>query len=357
MKNHPYLEKPDSSFWKKSIALTPSSEVDPVVKAKFLIEIKDKVVTAGSCFAQHISRHLSRHGFNYFVSEPSPSVLSSDVASIFNYGVFSARYGNVYTTRQLIQLLRRAYGFFRPLDEVWLMQSGRAVDPFRPAIQPNGFSSVEELNIDRAQHFHCVRMAVEQLDVFVFTLGLTECWINQVDGAVYPICPGVLGGEFNPEIHKFINMRVGDVINDLHEVIDFIRKRNQKAKFILTVSPVPLAATATDNSVLSATIYSKSVLRVAAEEISQCYDFVAYFPSYEIIVGPHSRGRYYADDLRTITEAGVNHVMKLFMAHYGNVDKATEPSIINEKIPDTSDDKNKIMEETVKIVCEEEALA
>ena len=85
---------------------------------------------------------------------------------------------------------------------------------------------------------------------------------------------------------------------------------------ILTVSPVPLTATAEDRGVLVSTTLSKSVLRVAAEEISRERDYVAYFPSYEIVTGNYTRGAYFGEDLRSITEAGVAHVMRLFMKHY-----------------------------------------
>lgn len=40
-----------------------------------------------------------------------------------------------------------------------------------------------------------------------------------------------------------------------------------------------------------------------------------YFPSYEIITEKHSRGGYFAQDLRSVTEAGVAHVMRLFLYH------------------------------------------
>jgi hypothetical protein len=94
---------------------------------------------------------------------------------------------------------------------------------------------------------------------------------------------------------------------------------NPSARVILTVSPVPLAATARhDQHVLSATTYSKSVLRVAAEMLSARFPHVHYFPSYEIITGAFSRGAYYADDLRNVLESGVSHVMGLFMKHVGN---------------------------------------
>jgi hypothetical protein len=45
----------------------------------------------------------------------------------------------------------------------------------------------------------------EKLDVFTFTLGLTEAWRNRNDGAVFPLPPGVSGGEMNDQRYEFIN--------------------------------------------------------------------------------------------------------------------------------------------------------
>ena len=81
---------------------------------------------------------------------------------------------------------------------------------------------------------------------------------------------------------------------------------NPRVKVILTVSPVPLVATAEEAHVLVATTLSKSVLRVAAEVVSARGRDVAYFPSYEIITGPQARGRYFAEDLRSVTDEGVD---------------------------------------------------
>ena len=66
---------------------------------------------------------------------------------------------------------------------------------------------------------------------------------------------------------------------------------------------------------LVATSYSKAVLRVACEIVSSARDNVAYFPSYEIVTGPFARGSYFAEDLRSVTEEGVSHVMRMFFKY------------------------------------------
>ncbi|WP_103000692.1 GSCFA domain-containing protein [Sphingobium sp. SA916] len=321
MGDHPYATQPAHAKWSKAVARARISDVDPVVQGRFLIGLDDKVVTAGSCFAQHIARRLSGSGFNFHVTEKPHPLIAPEIAETYNYGVFSARYGNVYTSRQLLELLLRAQGSFEPLESHWLDDAGNFYDPYRPAVHPGGFASLEELIQDRDQHLRATLRAFEEMDVFIFTLGLTEGWISSADGANFPSCPGVIAGKYNPDRYRFINLSVEQVVSDVSEFIRNVRSFNPSFRMILTVSPVPLAATATDQHVLTATSYSKAVLRVAAELISaEDPELIAYFPSYEIITGNFSRGAYYAEDLRNVLESGVDHVMKLFFRHYTSVD-------------------------------------
>lgn len=316
MTEHPYRTAPAHAFWSRSVGRVAPGDVNPVVDFPFRLEPETRVATAGSCFAQHIARYLKSGGYNYFVTEPGHPMLPARVRAENNYGLFSARYGNIYTARQLLQLFQRAYGLFEPQEDCWKVADDVYVDPFRPTAQPGGFVSKRELRLDRRQHLACVRQMFEQLDVFVFTLGLTECWVSKLDGAVFPVCPGVEGGQFNPLRHAFHNETVDEVVTEMTTFLMHLARVNPRAKVILTVSPVPLAATArADQHVLVATSYSKAVLRVAAETLATRFAHVAYFPSYEIVTGNFSRGAYFAKDLRNVLEDGVSHVMRLFMKH------------------------------------------
>ncbi len=356
MARHPYVGIGTHQLWKQSIASVPPSDVDPVVRAKFNIKPEDRVATAGSCFAQHIARHLKGAGFNYFVTETANPIVPPDLAAHYNYGVFTARYGNLYTTRQLLQTIQRAYGVFEPLEDAWEAKDRSIIDPFRPQIQPEGFVSVHDMRADRQAHFAAIRHMVEKLDVLVFTLGLTETWIDRRDGAVFPVCPGVAGGTFDEDRFLFSNLSVADVTADLREAIRYVRSKNPSCRVVLTVSPVPLIATAIDQSVLASTTYSKSVLRVAAEEIAQSDSAIAYFPSYEIITGNFGRGSYFAEDLRSVTEAGVNHVMRLFLKYYANAPTAAPPAGPSDDEHAEAQRRQKTMDDVVAVVCDEEVL-
>lgn len=352
MADNPYRSMPDSAYWRRSV-LAEGAAVDPVAGDFVTITRDEKVATAGSCFAQHVARHLSASGFNYLVTESAHPIVPEAAARAAGYGVYSARYGNIYTTLQLVQLFDRAYGRFEPVEDVWAAPDGKSVvDPFRPTIQPGGFVSEAEMRADRAQHLHRVREMFETLDILVFTLGLTEAWVSAVDGAAFPLCPGVAGGAFDPDRHVFRNLRVADVREQIGAFAMRLRSVNPSARIVLTVSPVPLAATASGNHVLPAATYSKSVLRAAAQEAAEDLDGVFYFPSYEIITGPQARGRFFAEDLREVTEDGVDHVMRVFLRHAAGDETVPAPSA---ESPATNDFTGRVAD-WVETMCDEAML-
>ena len=352
----PYRSLPEYTRWSKALASLPYGEVDPVTNFPFLLQPSDKVATAGSCFAQHIARHLSKSGFNYYVVEPGHPLGKGQVNEDYGYGLFSARYGNIYTAAQLLQTAQRAFGMFYPVEDVWMFPEGGLADPFRPAIQPGGFTCREELMADREQHLAAIKRMFETLDVFVFTLGLTEAWRSRADGAVLPVCPGVHGGEFSDERYEFVNFGVADVIKDMKDFLHLLQSVNSSARVILTVSPVPLIATAEDRHVLVSTTYSKSVLRTAAEELVRQFHRVAYFPSFEIITGSYTRGRYFAEDLRSVTEEGVQHVMRMFLKHATASEGVIAPAAQDDGQRQIQDEFVAKMTEVVNTICEEELI-
>lgn len=351
----PYKDLPNHQFWRRAIERPAMSEIDPVVRARFALRRTDKIATAGSCFAQHISKTLSKNGFNYYVVEDGRGLEAAE-SSARNYGVFSARYGNLYTARQLLQLFERAYGLFAPIEEVWVRPDGLYADPFRPQIEPTGFQTIGELKESRAAHLAAVKTMFETLDVLVFTLGLTEAWRSKRDGSVFPLAPGVVAGHMEAGIHEFVNFNVDDVVSDMQIFIDLLHTVNPKARIILTVSPVPLIATYEDRHVLASTTYSKSALRAAADELAKHNRNVDYFPSYEIITGNHARGEYFETDLRSVKEEGVGHVMRLFLKHYGEEEGAPGASADPAAQDAFANDIERAIKVASEIVCDEEAI-
>lgn len=322
MKN-PYQGYDARAFWRKSVGEVAPFGISGLWQPKYPIRPQHRIITAGSCFAQHIGRALAARGYQWLDGEPAPALMKPEDAQAFNYGIFSFRTGNIYTTRMLRQWLGQAFGREEIPDEIW-EQDGRFFDPMRPTIEPGGFASPDELRAARKATLAAIRKAVEQADVFIFTLGLTESWANRETGLEYASCPGTAAGIYDESRHVFVNHRPAEVEVDLNAALDILRKANPQLRVLLTVSPVPLTATASGAHVLSATTWSKSVLRSVAGMAAEDHDFVDYFPSYEIITAPALRGMFYAPNMRSVVAEGVDFVMRNFFADqqaaFGKID-------------------------------------
>lgn len=310
MANNPYESYPPAQFWNSAASSPDLALIDFDFGKKFSFTASDRFATSGSCFAQHFGRQLMARGGNVMFAETRHPMIPETYGH--GYEVFSARYGNIYTTRQLLELLQQATGRRAPVFDFGLRADGRIVDMCRPRAVPAGFSSVEEAEADRRYHLLAVQALLQQLDVFVFTLGLTESWYHATGDYCYPVVPGAAAGVFAPEVHKFVNFSAGQIVADLHAIVDIIKAANPNAKILLTVSPVSLVATAEPRSAVVSTVASKSILRAAVDEVSRQLACVDYFPSYEIITSPISRGRFWERNCRDVSADGVNTVMDIF---------------------------------------------
>ncbi len=313
----PYADRPNNTFWRTAVAGTSPLALQDIYSKRWAIQPEWQIATAGSCFAQHIARFLKQSGYRVLDVEPKPNGLPDALASQFGYQIYSARFGNIYTARQLLQLVREALTGDRPEDLVW-EKDGRFYDSQRPNIEPNGFESAAELLDHRAYHIRQVRRMLLDMDLLVFTLGLTETWEHKPSGTVFPTAPGTIAGTFDPALYAFRNFTFSEVYDDVQAIFDCLEKARQKPlKVLLTVSPVPLTATAEDRHVLLSSTYSKSVLRAVAGQLCAEREDVDYFPSFEIVTNPAARGVFYASNLRSVTTAGVETVMKSFFAAHG----------------------------------------
>ncbi|MFG2784999.1 GSCFA domain-containing protein [Streptomyces prunicolor] len=316
---HPYTRLPARSFWRAAVAEPDALDITDLWTPKFTIGQDAAVVTAGSCFAAHIGRALLEEGMHWYDAELPPPGLTRAEQSARGYRRFSFRTGNIYTAAALRQWIAWALDEEKPPEEVWTEESTDEVtrrptfhDPYRPTVEPDGFASPDDLLRSRDRTLAAVRTALTKADVLVFTLGLTETWHDTRTGTVLPMCPGTVRGTFDPTRHVLRNHTVAQVHHDLTSVLALARAVNPRLRMVLTVSPVPLTATATGRHALVATTHSKSVLRAAAGQLADERDDVDYFPSYEIITGFPYRAAFYESNLRTVTPDGVAFVMRHF---------------------------------------------
>jgi hypothetical protein len=319
---HPYKALADRHFWSR--AVSKRFDANDVATLPYpLLKAGQQIMSAGSCFAATLVPYLEKSGFRYVRTNDRHPDFEKLAPENFSYDSFSASYGNMYTARHLLQLTRRCLGKFSPLEDRWHID-GAVVDPFRPGLRYAARSD-REFDLLTAGYLHSVTEAFERCDAFIFTLGLTEAWRSKADGAVFPACPGTIAGTFDSTKHELVNFGVRDVVEDMNSFVAEVREINPSVRIILTVSPVPMIATATKNHVLAATSYTKSVLRAAAEEVVLDNEEVFYFPFYEIVTGPQAPKSYFGADRRSVSPEAVKLVMSLFFGRCET--RADAPSV------------------------------
>ncbi|WP_226550701.1 GSCFA domain-containing protein [Celeribacter naphthalenivorans] len=314
--SHPYETSPAKAFWRSGVVETDRRRWPEIYTPAFPIRAETAVATAGSCFAQHIGRFLRDAGVNVLDVEPRPEGMSDEAAKARGYGLYSARYGNIYTARQLRELLEDAFEIYVE-DRHFLTRDGAWFDALRPGVEPDGFATLEAAVEARRAHLLQVVELAQEMEVFIFTLGLTEGWIDRETGRVLAMAPGVIAGDYDPERYVFHNFTYDEIYADLVEIRKLLRGINPNVQLLLTVSPVPLTGTASDQHVLAATSYSKSVLRAVAGDLAEAYATVDYFPSYEIVTTWAAPEAAFAANLRSVRPEMVEGVMEVFLTAHG----------------------------------------
>jgi hypothetical protein len=346
---HPYMGLGAKSFWRTAVAGPNGEDFSQLFLPKFAITAADKIATAGSCFAQRLGQSLRASGYQIIDAEPAPEGLSQAQAAAFGFGLYSARYGNIYTPRQLLNLLREAAAG-APHTLAWQKQ-GRWFDALRQTVEPEGLDTRQEVFLHRAAHLAALRNLLSQADIFIFTLGMTEAWIDVESQIILPVCPGVIAGTYSTETTHFVNYRYPQIMADLESIRAELLKANPAIKLLLTVSPVPITATATGNHVLTAAIGSKSSLRAATEDFAAAYQDVDYFPSYDIVMSPAAFGKWFEPNLRNIRPEAVASIMSRFLSAYGldaAQPQAAAPSLAARPAPQT--------DESDDLICEDQLL-
>ena len=330
---NPYSNLPSDSFWKSGVSKENPYFIKNIYKKKFEIDSDMLIATAGSCFAQHIASYLKKNGFQVLDEEKAPPEIPKNKHQQYGYSMYSARYGNIYTVKQLLQLSQEVEGKRVPINYIW-EKNGKYFDALRPSIEPEGFNTQNELIENRKLHIKKVRNVFRKMNLFIFTLGLTEMWVHRESGTVYPSAPGTIAGEYKKDIYEFKNCGFQRIIKDFRNFQKTLsRIRNNKpCRILLTVSPIPLTATASGKHILVSNSYSKSILRAVAGQLSTFQKDIDYFPSYEIVNHPKLITNAYQENLRTIKQETVEIVMDHFSREHPSLNSSKSNDITAEDI-------------------------
>ncbi len=271
-----------------------------------LITKDSKVLALGSCFALRVKEWLLAGGYAVLNEGDLPPITfrgRREFDPRIYYNTFCIRY----------EVERVSGEFVQSEDDIWEPhQNALRVyqDPYRRML------AAEERAVLR-QRIRAVdeqmRLHIRTADCVIITLGLTEVFFQQHNGRAICAAPSYSGG--GGQGCEFRATEYGENYANIERAVQILHELNPRAQLILTVSPVPLAATWAGVDHAVANTESKSILRAVAGAIVRKYPQVHYFHSYELVMHA-AREDVFLEDARHVKPEYVAGIMRDFEAAF-----------------------------------------
>ena len=291
-------------------------EAFPHMAPGFKIEPGDTIFTIGSCFARNIEDHLHRMGFRVPMKDftvPRAEFDGVNPTSIMNKYTPPAIYQEIEFNYRHGKAGKSALAMADIEPLLFDLGDGQVIDT-----QIGGFFPVtRERALVRRNEIFRLYGELFTSKIVVVTLGLIECWLDQRAGLYIQHLPTAAmrrdeGRFFFDQLGYEASF--GYVSRALRMVFD----ENPDARVLLTTSPIPLIRTYTADDVITANMYSKSVLRAVAGRIAQEFPQVDYFPSFESVMLTRDWS-VFQDDMRHVTDEFVGKIMERVVENYVGV--------------------------------------
>ena len=246
------------------------------------IEHGNKIITIGSCFSQVIGERLSKNKFETLVNP----------------------FGTIFNPVSIFRLLENSISSnFSILSSSVLSQSIW----FNYHVHSDLYGDTEEELKSRVEEkVKEVNQWLNQADVLIITLGTAFVYKLNSNREIVANCHKQPSSNFTKEL-----LTVDEIIKTFIFLFDQLKIQNSKLKIILTVSPVRHT-----KDTLQLNSVSKSILRVACHELSNCFSAVTYFPSYELMIDDLRDYRFYKEDMIHPTEVAEEYIWNKFSETY-----------------------------------------
>jgi hypothetical protein len=147
---------------------------------------------------------------------------------------------------------------------------------------------------------------IAEADIFFVTFGTAYVYRWKETGEVVGNCHKI-------RADKFVRSRltIDEIVSEWSEIISLIKSKNDKAKFLFTVSPIRhWKDGAHENQV------SKSTLHLAIDSLQSQFEDVHYFPAYEILLDELRDYRFFAEDMMHPSSVAADYIWERFSETY-----------------------------------------
>jgi hypothetical protein len=299
------FEPEEGTAWQR---ITAAPFFDPMLRPACSITRDDKVFAIGSCFARHIEGALKSLGFRV---ESLTSAFDDFPTDFPRNGPIG--FTNKFNPLSILQELRWALepGAEFPAEALVELETGGEWED--PHASPVFEQADLETTLRRHRMLTDVTRHVAECRLVVITLGLIETFFDTTTDLYANSTPSISNAKGRFRFRVLSHEQVLDALKESRQLL--VERGHPDVQIFVTVSPVPLSATFTDEDVVVANTLGKSLLRAAAGEWSGRHDNVHYFPAYEIVLNSQ-RDLAWEQDGRHVRHELVQHIMQRFVDAY-----------------------------------------
>lgn len=246
------------------------------------IRHSDKIICIGSCFADNIGEKLIFHKFPTLVNP---------------YGVL---FNPISISESLIQILRKTTQeapFFH--DGLW--QSYQFHGSFS---HPNKVICEEKMITAQKEAYEFAK----ETNWLIISLGSNVVYRLKENGRVVANCHKMPSDTFEKESLSFSEMQL-----HIEEALNCFKELSPNLRCVLTVSPVRyIKNNFEENSI------SKAHLRILTQILCDKYDWICYFPAFEIMTDDLRDYRFYSQDRIHPSKEAVDYIWDCFSEAWFN---------------------------------------
>ena len=147
---------------------------------------------------------------------------------------------------------------------------------------------------------------LKHTDLLVITWGTSWVYEYLQTGQVVSNCHKFPAADF-----RRYRLKVEEIVDIYRELIQRLKAYNPSLNILFTVSPIRHWKDGAHGNQLS-----KAVLHLAIDELVNTFDFVDYFPSYEIVMDELRDYRFYTSDMLHVSPQGVDYIWEKFCSVY-----------------------------------------
>ncbi|MEZ5014207.1 MAG: GSCFA domain-containing protein [Chitinophagales bacterium] len=248
---------------------------DPIAQK---IKRGERILFAGSCFAENISSRLQVYTFN---------CLYDPLGIVYN-PVSLAKHLEMFLQNK--EISPDELFFFHGTYRHWQVHSRLSA--------PDKHKTLSDMRNAIAEG----HIFLQHTDVLILTFGTAIAYMHKENNVLVGNNHKVAGNAFDR-----VFLSVETCISAWQECIQRLQELRPNMRILCTVSPVRHLKEGTiDNT------RSKAVLHLLCKALTEQYDHVSYFPAYELLMDDLRDYRFYAEDMVHPNSTAIDYIFSAF---------------------------------------------